>query len=142
MRFMAIVKSTPESEAGAMPSEELLRQMGDFNEEMVEAGVMVGGEGLLPSAEGARVQFGGEQPTVKDGPFTESKELVAGFWILECESLEDCVEWIKRVPNPDGTHGEIEIRRVAVAEDFGEEFTPELREQEERLRSQLDEDAS
>ncbi len=142
MRFMAMVKSTPDMEAGAMPSEELLRQMGEFNEEMVKAGVMLAGEGLLPSSKGARVEFGGEKPAVQDGPFAETKELIAGFWIMECDSLEDCVEWIKRTPNPDGVHGEIEIRQVAEAEDFGEEFTPELREQEERIRAQAEENAS
>jgi len=138
MRFMAMVKATPDMEAGAMPSEELLRQMGEFNEEMVKAGVMLSGEGLLPSAKGARVEFGGETPAVQDGPFAETKELIAGFWIMECDSLEDAVEWIKRTPNPDGVHGEIEIRRVAQAEDFGEEFTPELREQEDRIRAQAE----
>ena len=141
MRFMAIVKSTPDSEAGVMPTEELLRQMGDFNEEMVKAGVMLAGKGLAPSSKGARVEFGGEQAAVKDGPFAETKELIAGFWIMECDSLDDAVEWIKRTPNPDGVHGEIEIRQVASAEDFGEEFTPELREQEERLRAQAEENA-
>jgi len=141
MRFMAMVKSTPDMEAGEMPSEDLLRQMGEFNEEMVNAGVMVAGEGLLASSEGARVEFGGEQPTVKDGPFAETKELIAGFWIMECDSLEDAVAWIKRTPNPEGVHSEIEIRRVAQAEDFGEEFTPELREQEDRLREQAEENA-
>ena len=138
MRFMAMVKATPDMEAGAMPSEELLRQMGEFNEEMVKAGVMLSGEGLLPSSKGARVEFSGESPSVQDGPFAETKELIAGFWIMECDSLEDAVEWIKRTPNPDGVHGEIEIRQVAEAEDFGEEFTPELREQEERIRAQAE----
>ena len=142
MRFMAMVKSTPDSEAGVMPSQELLSQMGDFNEEMVKAGVMLAGEGLQPSSKGARVEFGGSQPAVKDGPFAESKELIAGFWLMECDSLEDCVEWIKRTPNPDGTHGEIEIRQVFEAEDFGDEFTPELREQEDRLRAQAEENAT
>ncbi len=141
MRFMAMVKSTPDSEAGVMPSEELLRQMGDFNEEMVKAGVMLAGEGLQPSSKGARVEFGGDRPAVQDGPFAESKELIAGFWLMECDSLEDCVEWIKRTPNPDGVHGEIEIRQVFESEDFGEEFTPELREQEERLRARAEENA-
>ena len=140
MRFMAMVKATPDMEAGAMPSEELLRQMGEFNEEMVKAGVMLAGEGLHPSSKGARIQFGGEQPAVQDGPFTETKELIAGFWIMECDSLDDAVEWIKRTPNPDGVHGEIEIRGVFEAEDFGEEFSPELREQEQRLREQLEDD--
>ena len=138
MRFMAMVKSTPDMEEGVMPSEELLRQMGEFNEEMVKAGVMLSGEGLHPSGKGARVEFGGEQPAVQDGPFTESKELIAGFWLMECDSLEDCVEWIKRTPNPEGVHSEIEIRQVFESEDFGEEFTPELREQEERIRAQAE----
>jgi hypothetical protein len=142
MRFMAMVKATPDMEAGAMPSEELLRQMGEFNEEMVKAGVMLSGEGLLASSKGARVEFSGEKPVVQDGPFAETKELIAGFWIMECDSLEDAVEWIKRTPNPDGVHGEIEIRQVAEAEDFGEEFTPELREQEDRIRQQAEENAS
>ena len=141
MRFMAMVKATPDSEAGVMPSEELLRQMGEFNEEMVKAGVMLAGEGLHPSSKGARVEFGGQQPAVQDGPFAESKELIAGYWIMECDSLEDCVEWIKRTPNPDAVHGEIEIRQVFEAADFGEAFTPELREQEERLRAQAEENA-
>jgi len=142
MRFMAMVKATPDMEAGAMPDEELLRQMGEFNEEMVKAGVMLSGEGLLPSSKGARVEFSGDTPSVQDGPFAESKELIAGFWIMECDSLEDAVEWIKRTPNPKGVHGEIEIRQVASAEDFGEEFTPELREQEERIRNQAEGNAS
>ena len=140
MRVMAIVKSTPDSEAGVMPSEELLRQMGEFNEEMVKAGVMLAGEGLHPSAKGARVEFGGEAPAVQDGPFAETKELIAGFWIMQVDSMEDAVEWIKRCPNPDGVHSEIEIRQVYEAEDFGEEFTPELREQQERLRAQYEDD--
>ena len=142
MRFMAMVKSTPDMEAGAMPSEELLQQMGDFNEEMVKAGVMLAGEGLHPSSKGARVEFGGEKPAVQDGPFAESKELIAGYWILECDSLEECVEWIKRTPNPDGVHGAIEIRQIFEADDFGDEFTPELREQEDRLRAQAEENAT
>jgi len=136
VRFMVMIKSTPDMEAGAMPSEELLRQMGEFNEEMVNAGVMLAGEGLHPSAKGARVEFGGQSPAVQDGPFAETKELIAGYWILECASLEECVEWIKRTPNPEGVHGEIEIRQVFEADDFGAEFTPELRKQEERVRAQ------
>ena len=142
MRFMAMVKSTPDMEAGVMPSEQALREMGDFNEEMVKAGVMLAGEGLHPSSNGARVEFGGQQPAVQDGPFAETKELIAGFWIMECDSLEDAVDWIKRCPNTDGGHSEIEIRQVFEAEDFGEEFTPEIREQEERLRAQAQENAS
>ncbi len=141
MRFMAIVKATSDSEAGMMPSEELLRQMGDFNEEMVKAGVMLAGEGLAPSSTGARVEFGDQQPVVKDGPFAETKELIAGFWIMQCDSLDDAVEWIKRCPNPDGVHSEIEVRQVFEADDFGEEFTPEIREQQDRLRAQTEENA-
>jgi len=142
MRFMAIVKSTPDSEAGVMPSEELLRQMGDFNEEMVKAGVMLAGEGLAPSSKGARVEFGDTEAVVKDGPFAETKELIAGFWIMQCDSLDDAVEWIKRCPNPDGDHSEIEVRQVYEADDFGEEFTPEIREQQDRLRAQAEQNAS
>ncbi len=141
MRFMAMVKATPDSEAGVMPSEQLLAEMGEFNEEMVKAGVMLAGEGLHPSSKGARVEFGGAKPSVVDGPFAESKELIAGFWLMEVDSLEEAVKWIKRTPNPDGVHGEIEIRQVFEAEDFGEELTPELREQEQRLRAQAEENA-
>ncbi|WP_033294419.1 YciI family protein [Amycolatopsis jejuensis] len=137
MRFMVIMKSSEESEAGEMPSTELLAEMGKFNEELVRAGVMLAGEGLLSSAEGARVRFGGTaEPSVIDGPFAETKELVAGFWILQVRSLEEAVEWVKRVPNTDGAHHEIEIRRIAEAEDFGDNFTPELREAEEKLREE------
>jgi hypothetical protein len=139
MRVMAIVKATPDSEAGKMPSEELLTEMGKFNEELVKAGVMLAGEGLLPSSKGARVRFGGEsERTVVDGPFAETKELVAGYWLLQVDSFEEAVEWIKRCPNPHEEEGEIEIRQVAEAEDFGEEFTPELREQEDRLRAEAE----
>jgi hypothetical protein len=139
MRVMAIVKASKDSEAGVMPSEELLTEMGNFNEELVKAGVMLAGEGLLPSSKGARVSFGGDgERTVIDGPFTETKELVAGYWLLQVGSLEEAVEWMKRCPNPHNEEGEIEIRQVAEAEDFGEEFTPELREQEERLRAETE----
>ena len=139
MRVMAIVKASKDSEAGKMPSEELLTEMGNFNEELVKAGVMLAGEGLLPSSKGARVRFGGTgERTVVDGPFAETKELVAGYWLLQVGSFEEAVEWIKRCPNPHDEEGEIEIRQVAEAEDFGEEFTPELREQEERLRAEAE----
>jgi hypothetical protein len=138
MRFMAIVKATKDSEAGAMPDEKLLAEMGKFNEELVKAGVMLAGEGLHPSSKGARVRFSGAKRTVIDGPFTETKELIAGFWLLQVKSKEEAIEWIKRSPNPfPGTESEIEIRQVFEADDFGAEFTPELREQEERLRAQV-----
>ena len=136
MRFMAMVKATDESEAGVMPDQQLLADMGKYNEELVKAGVMLAGEGLHPSSKGARVQFSGDKRTVTDGPFTETKELVAGFWLIQARSLEEAIEWIKRAPNPMEGESEIEIRQVFEAEDFGEEFTPELREQEERLRAQ------
>lgn len=138
MRFIAMVRATRASEAGDMPSEKLLTEMGLFNEELVKAGVMLAGEGLHPSRNGARIRYEGDKRTVIDGPFTETKELIAGFWLLECASLEEAVEWLKRAPNPfeDGA-SEVEIRRVFEAEDFGEEFTPELREQEARQRAQM-----
>jgi hypothetical protein len=137
MRVMAIVKASKDSEAGRMPSEEMLAAMGKFNEEMAEAGVLLGGEGLQPSSKGARVSFGGDgERTVTDGPFTETKELIAGFWLMQVDSLEDAVEWMKRCPNPHDEAGEIEIRQVFEADDFGEEFTPELREQEKQIRVQ------
>ncbi|MGW7532925.1 YciI family protein [Amycolatopsis sp. NPDC054798] len=137
MRFMVIMKASEESEAGQMPSTELLAEMGKFNEELVRAGVMLAGEGLAPSSEGARVKFSGtSEPSVVDGPFAETKELIAGFWILQVRSLEEAVEWIKRVPNTDGAHHEIEIRRIFEADDFGDNLTPELREAEEKLREQ------
>lgn len=139
MKVMAIVKATEDSEAGKMPSEDLLAAMGEFNEEMVEAGVLLAGEGLHPSSKGARVSFGGEgERLVSDGPFAETKELIAGYWLLQVDSLKDAVEWIKRCPNPHDEPAEIEIRQVFEAEDFGEEFTPELREQEERIRAQAE----
>jgi hypothetical protein len=138
MRVMAIVKATKDSEAGVMPSEELLTAMGKFNEELVKAGVMLAGEGLHPSSKGARVSFGDEERTVVDGPFAETKELIAGYWLLQVGSFEEAVEWIKRCPNPHNAGGEIEIRQVFEAEDFGEELTPELREQEERLRAEAE----
>jgi hypothetical protein len=138
MRFMAMVKATPDSEAGVLPSEELLKAMGAYNEELVKAGVMLAGEGLHPSSKGARVRFEGDQRTVIDGPFAETKELVAGFWLLECKSRDEALEWIKRCPNPMEGTSEIELRQIFEAEDFGEAFTPELREAEERLRAQAE----
>jgi hypothetical protein len=138
MRFMAMVKATPESEAGAMPSTELLEAMNAYNEELVKAGVMLAGEGLHPSSKGARVRFDGSERTVIDGPFTETKELVAGFWILECKSREEALEWVKRCPNPMEGPSEIELRQIFEAEDFGDALTPEMREAEERLRAQAE----
>ena len=135
MRFMIIVKATKESEAGVMPSEQLLADMGKYNEELAKAGVMLAGEGLQPSSKGARVKFSGKNRTVVDGPFAETKELIAGFWLLEVRSKEEAIEWVKRAPNPHEGESEIEIRQVFEAEDFGAEFTPELREQEERIRA-------
>jgi len=135
MRFMVIVKADRNSEAGVMPSTELLAAMGKFNEELVKAGVMLAGEGLQPSSRGVRVKFDGSKRTVTDGPFAEAKELVAGFWLWQCRSKEEAIEWLKRAPFDDGT--EVEIRQVFEAEDFGEEFTPELREREQRLREQI-----
>jgi len=138
MRVMVMVKATTDSEAGVMPSEELLTAMGKFNEALVKAGVMLAGEGLHPSAKGKRVRFSGSKRTVTDGPFAETKELIAGYWIWQVNSIEEAVEWVKRCPNPMPGDSEIEIRPVFEAEDFGAEFTPELREQEERLRAQAD----
>jgi hypothetical protein len=139
MKFMVIVKASAASEAGIMPSEKLFTDMGNFNEELVKAGVMLAGEGLMPSAKGARIRFNGNQRTVVDGPFAETKELVAGFWIIEVSSKEEAIEWMKRCPNPhpDGVgESQIEIRQIFSAEDFGDALTPELREQEERRRAQ------
>ncbi len=138
MRVMAIVKASEDSEAGKMPSEELLAAMGEFNEELVKAGVMLAGEGLHPSSKGARVSFGGGERTVIDGPFTETKELIAGYWLLQVRSMDEAIEWMKRCPDPHEEGGEIEIRPVFEADDFGEEFTPELREQEERIRAEAE----
>ena len=135
MRFMVIVKADEKSEAGVMPSKEILTAMGNFNEELVKAGVMLAGEGLHPSSKGARVKFSAGKTAVTDGPFAETKELVAGFWLWKCDSKEDAIEWLKRAPFDGGT--EVEIRQVFEAEDFGEEFTPEARAQEERLREQI-----
>ncbi|MGH3342090.1 MAG: YciI family protein [Carbonactinosporaceae bacterium] len=137
MRFMILIKANEDTEAGVVPSEELLTEMGKYNEELVKAGVMLAGEGLQPSSKGARVKFSGEKRTVVDGPFTETKELIAGFWLIQVKSKEEAIEWVKRVPNPTGEESEIEIRQVFEAEDFGDQFTPELREQEARLRAQV-----
>ncbi|MGO4675345.1 YciI family protein [Bosea sp. 2YAB26] len=136
MRFMIIVKATLDSEAGIMPSEELLTAMGAYNEQLVKAGIMLAGDGLHPSSKGARIRFSGAKRAVVDGPFAETKELIAGFWIWQCKSMEEAVEWVKRCPNPMTGDSEIEIRRIFEAEDFGEAFTPELREQEERIRAE------
>ena len=138
MRCMVMVKATAESEAGVMPGQELLAAMGKFNEELVRAGVMLAGEGLTPSARGARVTFSGKQRQVVDGPFAETKELVAGFWLWQVKSLDEAIAWVRRCPNPMEGESVIEIRPVFEAEDFGEAFTPELREQEARLRAQLE----
>jgi hypothetical protein len=137
MRFMVIVKATKDSEAGVLPDQKLLADMGNFNEELVRAGIMLAGEGLQPSAKGARVRFSGKKRTVIDGPFAETKELIAGFWLWQVKSLEEAIEWVKRCPNPHAGESEIEIRQVFEAADFGDEFTPELREQEERLRAKI-----
>ena len=141
MRFMVMLKATKDTETGVFPegSKELFAAMGRYNEEMVKAGVMLAGEGLQPSSKGARVKFSGGKRTVTDGPFAEAKELVAGFWLIQVKSKEEAIEWVKRCPNPfPGTESEIEIRQVFEADDFGDEFTPELREQEERIRAQVE----
>jgi hypothetical protein len=138
MRFMVIVKATPESEAGQLPSTELLEAMGKYNEELAKAGIMLAGEGLQPSSKGARVRFNGSERSVVDGPFAETKELIAGFWLWEVRSMEEAVEWVKRCPNPMEGESEIEIRQVFEADDFGENMTPELREAEERLRAEVE----
>lgn len=135
MRFMMIVKATEESEAGVMPSEQELAEMGEYNQKLVDAGVMLAGEGLHPTAKGARVQYSGDDRTVIDGPFTESKELIAGFWIIDVESRAEALEWARRVPFRDG---EVEIRQVFEADDFGDAMTPELREQEDRQRAAVE----
>jgi len=134
---MVMVRATKDSEAGVMPSERLLTEMGKFNEELVKAGVMLAGEGLQPSSKGARVRFSGTKRTVIDGPFTETKELIAGFWLIQVKSKEEAIEWVKRCPNPMEGESEIEIRQVFEASDFGPEFTPELREAEERMRAKI-----
>jgi hypothetical protein len=133
MRFMVIVKATADSEAGKMPSTEMLAAMGKYNEELVKAGIMLAGDGLHPSSKGARVHFSGSKRTVIDGPFAETKELIAGFWIWQVRSLDEAIEWVKRCPNPMDGPSDIEIRQIFEAEDFGAEFTPELREQEKRI---------
>jgi hypothetical protein len=139
MRFMILVKADKNSEAGVMPSQELLTSMMKFNEELVNAGVMLAGEGLQPSSKGARARFSNGKWTITDGPFAETKELIAGYWMWKCKSKEEALEWVKRIPNPmPGSESEVEIRQVFEADDFGEEFTPELREQEERLRAQTE----
>ena len=137
MRFMIIIRATPTSEAGALPDQALLEAMGKFNEELVAAGIMQAGEGLQPSSKGARVRFKGSERAVIDGPFAETKELIAGFWIWQCKSLAEAISWVKRCPNPFYEESEIEIRQVFDLEDFGSEVTPELRESEERLRAEL-----
>jgi hypothetical protein len=139
MRFMILVKATKQSEAGAMPDEKLLAAMGKYNEELVNAGIMLAGEGLHPSSKGARVRFAGDTRTVIDGPFAETKELIAGFWMWQVKSKQEAIDWVKRCPNPFPTgESEIEIRQVFEAEDFGAEFTPELREQEDRVRARAE----
>lgn len=137
MRFMILIKADKNTEAGILPDEKLLTEMGKYNEELVKAGVMLAGEGLHPSSKGARVRFSGGKRTVINGPFAETKELICGFWLWQVKSKEEAIEWVKRCPNPTGTKAEIEIRQVFEAEDFGPEFTPELREREERLRAQV-----
>jgi len=136
MRFMILVKADKNSEAGALPDEKILNEMGKFNVELEKAGVLLAAEGLQASSKGARVKFSGAKRTVTDGPFTEAKELIAGFWLIQVKSKEEAIEWVKRCPNPYNEDGEVEIRQVFEAEDFGAEFTPELREQEERVRAQ------
>jgi len=138
MRVIVFVKATKDSEAGKMPDKQLLADMGKFNEELVKAGIMLAGEGLHPTSKAARVKFSGTTRTVVDGPFAETKELVAGFWLWQARSMEEAIEWVKRCPNPHAGDSEIEIRPIFEAEDFGKEFTPELREQEERLRSEIE----
>jgi hypothetical protein len=143
MRFMILVKADKITEAGVLPSEQLLKNMGKFNEELVRAGIMLAGEGLHPSSKGARVKFSGNKRIVTDGPFAETKELIAGYWLWKCKSKQEAIEWVKRCPNPTGTGAEteIEIRQLFEPEDFGKEFTPELREQEERLRATIEKQA-
>jgi hypothetical protein len=138
MRVMVLIKATDESEAGVMPSQELLTEMGDFNEELVKAGVMLAGDGLHPSSKGVRAVFSGGERKVIDGPFAETKELLAGYWVWQVKSLDEAIEWVRRMPNPTGQDGVVEIRPVFEADDFGDRFTPELREQEARLRAQVE----
>ncbi|MGK2966558.1 MAG: YciI family protein [Tepidiformaceae bacterium] len=139
MRVMVIIKATAESEAGIMPTEEEFAEMGKYNEELVNAGVMIDGDGLHPSSKGVRMRFSGDQRTVTDGPFAETKELIAGYWIWQVDSMEHAIEWLKRCPNPMPGESDVEIRRIFEAEDFGDVFTPELREQEDRLRAKIEE---
>jgi hypothetical protein len=138
MRVMVLLKANKDTEAGVMPSQKLLEDMGKYNEELVNAGIMLAGEGLQPTSKGKRVRFSGAKRSVIDGPFAETNELIAGFWMWKVKSMDEAVEWIKRCPNPTGEEAEIEIRQVFEAEDFGAEFTPELREQEERLRARIE----
>ncbi|HEX6992945.1 MAG TPA: YciI family protein [Gammaproteobacteria bacterium] len=138
MKVMVLVKATPSSERGELPSQELFAAMGKYNEELARAGIMLAGEGLKPSSEGVRVRFSGSRRQVIDGPFTETKELVAGYWLWEVDSMEHAIDWVKRCPNPMPEESEIEIRPLYTAEDFGEAFTPELREQEERIRTEIE----
>jgi hypothetical protein len=138
MRFMILVKADKDSEAGVMPDQDILTRMGNFNEELVNAGIMLAGEGLHPSSKGARVKFSGGKATVVDGPFAETKELIGGFWMWQCKSKQEAIDWVKRMPTIPGVETNIEIRQVFEAEDFGAEFTPEARAQEERLRAQID----
>jgi len=138
MRVLVIVKANKDTEAGVMPSEQLLTEMGKYNEDLVKAGIMLAGEGLHPSSKGARVRFSGNQRSVIDGPFTEAKELIAGYWLWQVKSFDEAIEWAKRCPNPTGEESELELRPVFEAEDFGAEFTPELREQEDRIRQQAE----
>jgi len=135
---MVIVKANKDTEAGVMPSEQLLTEMGNYNEQLVKAGIMLAGEGLHPTSKGARIKFSGSQRTVIDGPFAETKELIAGYWLWQVKSMQEAIDWAKRCPNPTGEESVLEIRPIFEAEDFGEEFTPELREQEERLRAQAE----
>jgi len=138
MRFMVLLKADADTEGGVMPSNELLAEMGQYNEEMVKAGVLLAGEGLHPSSKGKRVKFSGKDRSVIDGPFAEAKELIAGYWLIQIKSIDEAIEWVKRCPNPLEGESEIEIRQVFEAEDFGDEFTPELREQEDRIRAQAE----
>lgn len=138
MRFMIIIKANQDTEAGVMPDEKLMTDMGKFNEELVNAGIMQAGDGLHPSSKGARVKFSGDKRSVINGPFPETRQLIAGFWIWKVKSRDEAIEWVKRCPNPTGAEAEIEIRQIFEAEDFGVEFTPELREQEERLRAKME----
>jgi hypothetical protein len=138
MRVMVIIKANQETEAGVLPSEELVTEMGNFNEELANAGIMLAGDGLQPSSKGARVKFSGKERLVTDGPFPETKELIAGYWIWKADSMAEAIEWVKRIPNPTGEEGVVEIRPVYEADDFGDAFTPEAREQEERIRAKLE----